>query len=53
MLDELFVTVEPYVFTAGVSMFSGGEFKKYKFILQSIKKLNKKGTLLIKYKYAN
>lgn len=53
MLHELFVTIEPYVFTAGVPMFMGKEFKKYKFILESVKKLNKKGTLLLKYKNAN
>ncbi|HEV7424638.1 MAG TPA: dihydrofolate reductase [Candidatus Paceibacterota bacterium] len=53
MLDELFVTIEPYIFTTGVPMFSGSVFKKYKFILQSVKKLNKKGTLLLKYKNAN
>ncbi len=53
MLDELFVTIEPYVFTTGVPMFSGKEFRKYKFILQSIKKLNKKGSLLLKYKNEN
>lgn len=50
MLDELFVTIEPYVFTAGVPMFFGNVFKKYKFSLQSAKKLNRKGTLLLKYK---
>ena len=50
MLDELFMTIEPYVFTAGIPMFSGNVFKKYKFSLQSVKKLNKKGTLLLKYK---
>ena len=53
MLDELFVTVEPYVFTTGVPMFSSNIFKKYKFKLQSIKKLNKKGTILLQYKYQN
>jgi dihydrofolate reductase len=53
MLDELFVTIEPYVFTNGVSMFNGKDFKKYKFVLQSVKKLNKTGTLLMKYKNAN
>jgi len=50
MLDQLFVTIEPYVFTSGVSMFAGHEFKKYKFSLVSVKKLNKKGTLLLQYK---
>src|SRR3989344_3014862 len=49
MLDELFITIEPYVFTSGVSMFLGKEFKKYPFMLVSVKKLNKKGSLLLKY----
>ncbi|MDO8659649.1 MAG: dihydrofolate reductase [Candidatus Parcubacteria bacterium] len=53
MIDKLFVTIEPYVFTTGISMFSGDIFKKYKFYLQSIKKLNNKGTILLKYKYKN
>jgi dihydrofolate reductase len=53
MLGELYVTIEPYVFTAGIPMFSGARFKKYKFSLQSIKKLNRSGTLLLKYKNAN
>jgi dihydrofolate reductase len=53
ILDELFVTIEPYVFTTGIPMFSSNIFKKYKFILQTIKKLNKKSTLLLKYKNAN
>lgn len=50
MLDELFVTIEPYVFTTGVPMFAGDKFKKHKFILQSVKRLNKKGAILLKYK---
>lgn len=50
MLDELFITIEPYVFTAGVPMFAGNKFKKYKLSLQSIKKLNTTGTILLKYK---
>ncbi len=53
MLDELFVSIEPYVFTQGVPMFLGKTFKKYKFTLMSVKKLNKKSTLLLHYKYAN
>ncbi|MFA5932376.1 MAG: dihydrofolate reductase family protein [Candidatus Paceibacterota bacterium] len=53
MLDELFVTIEPYVFTNGISMFNGDKFKKHNFILESVKKLNKKGTILLKYRYAN
>jgi len=51
MLQELFVTIEPYIFTYGVPMFSGDKFVKYNFVLKSIKKLNKRGTLLLRYKY--
>lgn len=50
MLDELFITIEPYVFTAGVPMFAGDNFKKFNFILESVKKLNQKGAILLKYK---
>jgi dihydrofolate reductase len=50
MLDELFVTIEPYVFTSGVPMFSGKSFKKHNFTLLSVKKLNKTGTILLHYK---
>lgn len=50
MLDELFVTIEPYVFTSGVPMFAGDNFKKYNFILESVKKLNKRGAILLKYR---
>ena len=53
MLNDLFVTIEPYVFTNGIPMFYGKEFKKYKFSLQSIKRLNKKGSILLKYKNEN
>jgi dihydrofolate reductase len=50
MLDELWVTVEPYVFTGGVPMFAGEGFKKHKFVLVSAKKLNKRGTILLQYR---
>jgi len=53
MLNILWVTIEPYVFTSGVRMFAGNIFKMHKFILLSVKKLNKRGTLLLKYKNAN
>ena len=53
MLDEFFVTIEPYVFTTGVPMFSGNKFREYKFSLQMVKRLNKKGTILLKYKNEN
>ena len=53
MLNELYVTIEPLVFTSGVPMFTGDKFKKYKFVLESIKKLNKRGSILLKYKNAS
>ncbi len=53
MIYELFVTIEPYVFTAGIPMFAGNSFKKHKFKLESVKKLNKAGTLLLRYKNGN
>ena len=52
MLDELYVTIEPYIFSDGGPMFSG-KFREVRLSLQSVKKINKKGTLLLKYKYAN
>lgn len=53
ILDELFVTIEPYVFTKGVPMFSGKAFKKFRFSLKSVKHFNKKGTILLHYKNEN
>ena len=50
MLDELLLTIEPIIFTNGIPMFLGKKFKKYELNLVSVKKLNKKGTLLLKYK---
>ena len=52
MLNELFVTIEPYVLLSGVPMFSGKKFEKYKFVLKSIKKLNNNSTILLQYIYA-
>ncbi|MDP9249264.1 MAG: dihydrofolate reductase family protein [bacterium] len=53
LLDELYLTVEPYVFTKGVPLFSGREFTKHRFKLASVKKLNKQGTILLQYKNAD
>ncbi len=53
LLDELFITVEPYVFTKGVPMFFGSKFKAHSFVLKSARRLNKNGTLLLKYKHAS
>ena len=49
LLHEIFVTMEPYIFTSGVPMFEG-KFQKHKLTLKSIKKLNKNGTILLHYK---
>jgi dihydrofolate reductase len=52
MLSYLFLTIEPVVFGEGIPMLSG-IYKKQEFTLQSVKKLNKRGTLLLKYKYGS
>jgi dihydrofolate reductase len=62
LIDELILTIEPIVFGQGINLFvqpippppgegRGGGFKiqASKFTLTSIKKLNKQGTLLLKY----
>ncbi len=48
MLDELFVTIEPLVFGRGQTMFSNGT-KNSRLKLKNVRKLNKKGTLLLHY----
>ena len=53
MLTELFVTIEPYIFGTGVPMFQGSSFKKFPLYLRSVKRLNKQGTLLLRYTYEN
>ena len=49
LLNEIYLTLEPLVFGRGVEMFVGGR-KIYKLNLLTIKKLNKIGTLLLRYK---
>ena len=49
LLDELWITIEPVLFGAGIGMFSKKvTLKKMKLV--SAKKLNKKGTILLHYK---
>ena len=48
-LDELYVTIEPLVFGRGVTMFMGGR-KNIRLVLTSVRRLNKKGTILLHYK---
>ena len=48
LLDELFVTIEPLVFGNGQPMFAGGT-KATRLSLESVRRLNGQGTLLIHY----
>lgn len=48
LMTELYVTVEPVVLGRGVPMVSGGR-KNTPLVLTSVRKLNKKGTLLLHY----
>ncbi len=48
LLDELYVTIEPLVFGRGKEMFSGGTKTKH-LRLVSVRKLNRRGTLLLRY----
>ena len=56
LIDEIYLTIEPIIFGSGINLFADipllakerlGEVKKFK--LTSIKKLNKQGSLLLKY----
>ncbi len=47
LLDELFLTIEPVSFGFGLSLFKTKKLAKWK--LNSVKKLNKKGSLLLHY----
>ncbi len=49
MLDELYLTVEPIVFSKGVDLFASQNFLEHKFKLVSMEKLNEQGTMFIHY----
>ena len=49
LVDELFLTIEPMIFGIGKNIVEG-QLLNTKLQLISIKKLNKTGTLLLKYK---
>jgi len=49
LVDELFLTIEPKIFGKGKPLFDEGKFDK-SLELMTIRKLNKSGTLLLKYK---
>ena len=48
MMNELHLTIDPLVFGRGVSLFAE-KAESRKFVLQSVKRLNKKGTLYAIY----
>ena len=48
LLDEIFVTVEPFIFGRGKEMFAGGT-RTTQASLLSAKRLNRNGTLLLHY----
>ncbi|HZX19863.1 MAG TPA: dihydrofolate reductase family protein [archaeon] len=49
LLNEIFLTIEPIVFGSGISLFDfDAGIKKFKLV--SVKKLNKKGAVLLHYK---
>ncbi len=50
MLDELYLTIEPIIFGQGLPLFASKTFLDKTFRLVSIKKLNRSGSLLLRYK---
>lgn len=50
LIDELYLTIEPVVFGKGKNLFEEIELRK-SLQLISLRRLNKKGTLLLKYSY--
>lgn len=48
LLDELFITIEPFIFGHGKEMFVGGT-RTAQVSLLSVKRLNRTGTLLLHY----
>ncbi len=50
MLDEIYLTIEPVIIGSGIKMFAGLG-KRLKLI--SIKKLNRRGTVLLHYKVSS
>jgi len=52
IIDEVWVTLEPYIFGKGKGLFEESNLD-VSLQLNSVKKLNKKGTLLLKYSVVN
>ncbi len=49
LADEIFLTIEPLVFGAGIPLLDSGDYE-ISFSLVSVRKLNKKGSLLLHYR---
>jgi len=49
LLDELYLTIEPIVFGRGLPLFESSKDINAQFKLESTKKLNEKGSLLLHY----
>ncbi|MBI3589214.1 MAG: dihydrofolate reductase [Candidatus Liptonbacteria bacterium] len=50
LIDEIYLTIEPLVFGRGMSMFESAKVLRRYFKLVSVKRLNKKGSLVVHYK---
>lgn len=50
LLNEIYLTIEPVIFGKGLSMFGSEKFEIRKWRFVSIKQLNKKGSLVLRYK---
>lgn len=50
LVDEIYLTIEPLVFGKGFGMFATKNVLKKYFKLVSVKRLNKKGSLLLHFK---
>jgi dihydrofolate reductase len=52
LLDELYLTIEPVIFGRGLNLFESSKNINAQFHLESTKRLNKKGSLLLHYERA-
>jgi len=50
LLNEIYLTVEPVVFGGGLGVFSGRKILRKDFELLSVKRLNRRGSLLLRYR---
>ncbi|MBI5458012.1 dihydrofolate reductase family protein [Candidatus Kaiserbacteria bacterium] len=49
LLDELYLTIEPLVFGQGLDLFASTKIITKQFKLESVKRLNERGSLLLHY----